>query len=108
MSKYRTTSKYRNESMVVDNIRFASKKEGRRYCDLKVLLKAGVISSLDLQPVYEFNILGIKIAKYRGDFRYIEDGKLVVEDVKGAPLTDVYKIKRQLMLALFNIKIRET
>jgi hypothetical protein len=41
------------------------------------------------------------------DFTYMEDGKLVVEDCKGFK-TDVYKIKKKLMLWVHGIRIKET
>ena len=45
--------------------------------------------------------------KYIADFTYItKDGKFVVEDTKGIR-TDVYRIKRKLMLQVHGIQIRE-
>ena len=101
-------SKYSNIKMVVDNITFASRKEGRRYQDLKILLRSGAIQGLDLQPEYEFYYQGVKICKYIADFRYIENNVLIVEDVKGGPRTPVYRIKAKLLKAFFNITVRET
>ena len=45
--------------------------------------------------------------KYKADFRYIEKGETVVEDVKGMR-TPVYNLKRHLMKAVHGIEIRET
>lgn len=44
---------------------------------------------------------------YIADFVYYENGKRIVEDCKGMR-TDVYKIKRKLMLEKYNISIKET
>jgi hypothetical protein len=44
---------------------------------------------------------------YIADFVYQEDGKLVVEDVKGHR-TEVYKLKKKLMLWVHGIRIKET
>lgn len=44
--------------------------------------------------------------RYIADFVYTENGKEVVEDVKGLR-TDTYKLKRKMMLYFHNIKIRE-
>lgn len=72
-------NKFRNVPTVVDGIRFASKAEARRYGELKLLEKAGKIADLELQPRF----LLIAGVVYVGDFAYREDGKRVVEDVKG-------------------------
>jgi hypothetical protein len=47
---------------------------------------------------------GILICTYIADFTYTRDGKYIVEDFKGV-LTDVFKLKRKLMKAIFNIDI---
>ena len=44
---------------------------------------------------------------YIADFTYMENGELVVEDVKGVR-TDAYKIKKKLMLWVHGIRIKET
>ena len=46
------------------------------------------------------------VARYRADFVYIENGRRIVEDVKGM-LTAMYKLKRAWMLAEHGIRIRE-
>ena len=49
-----------------------------------------------------------RAATYIADFVYTENGKTVVEDVKSpATRTDVYKLKKKLMLYKFGIEIRE-
>lgn len=92
---------------MIDDIRFASKKEGRRYQELKLLEKAGEIRELELQPSYELIVNRMKIGVYRGDFRYFEKGETVTEDTKGFR-TPFYRLKRKLMFALYGIEIRET
>ena len=100
--------KYRAKSVVIDGIKFASTKEGDRYLDLKMLLSAGVIRDLELQPEFLIEILGREIkyrsgrqVKYIADFRYFDDesDQIVVEDVKGYR-TPVYKLKLALMSAM--------
>jgi len=94
-------SKYNARRTTIDNITFDSKREAERYCELKILLWAGLISELELQPTFvlvpSFTKNGIhyRDIKYIADFRYIENGKTIIEDVKGLK-TDVYKIKRKL------------
>lgn len=92
---------------------FDSKKEAGRYYELSMLLRAGVISNLRLQVPFELipaqRINGKVVeraCKYIADFVYMENGKMVVEDAKGMR-TDVYKIKRKLMLKEYGIKIKE-
>ena len=93
---------------------FDSRKESDRYTELKLLEKAGVISDLRTQVVFELiprQIYKGKFAehpvRYVADFVYTEDGETVVEDVKGMK-TDVYRIKKKLMLYMHGIRIRET
>lgn len=44
---------------------------------------------------------------YIADFVYTENGKKVVEDVKGCR-TEVYKLKKKMVLYFHGIKIKET
>lgn len=120
-------NKYNAKKIVVDGIKFDSKKEANRYSELKLLERCGAISNLELQKVYELipaqyefyerygkNGNRLKDGKrclersciYKADFVYIENGKTVVEDVKGFRI-DEYKIKKKLMLYIHGIKIKE-
>ena len=95
-------NKYNNKKTEIDGIIFDSKKEAKRYCELKLLLKAKKIKNLTLQPAFRLqpkfkkNGATIREIKYVADFMYTdENGKIVVEDVKGMK-TDVYKIKKKM------------
>jgi len=44
------TAKYRAEPVIIDGVRFASKKEGKRYGELKLLEVAREISDLICHP----------------------------------------------------------
>ena len=99
-------SKYRAVPTEVDGVRFASKKEAKRYQELKLLERAGKIRDLKLQPRYVITLNDIKICTYVGDFQYREGDVLVLEDVKGVK-TDTYRIKKKLVLAVYNLEIRE-
>ena len=98
-------SKYKAKKVIVDGITFDSKKEARRYQELKLLERAGVIKDLSLQPNFllqdKFKYKGKTERKieYIADFQYyiIKDKKWVIEDVKGFK-TDVYKLKKKLFL----------
>lgn len=98
-------SKYKAKKTVVDGITFDSKKEARRYQELKLLERAGAIKDLVLQPRFllqdKFKHKGKTERKieYVADFKYldIKTGRVVVEDTKGYK-PDVYNIKRKLFL----------
>ena len=106
-------SKYGNKRIEIDGIRFASQKEGYRYVELKYLQRLGVISDLRLQVKFEL-IPKMKSEKgkviqpltYIADFVYTENGKQIVEDVKGYK-TQVYEIKKKLMRYVHGIEIKE-
>lgn len=95
---------------VIDGHRFPSLKEARRYTDLKLEERAGLISHLQLQITFPLIVNGVKIFEqgYRADFAYIryEKGgaKLQIEDSKGV-ITDTFATKEKLMLAIWGIKI---
>lgn len=99
--------KYSNKPTEVDGHVFPSKREAARYKELKLMERAGVISGLELQARYPLEVNGKLVCTYVADFRYTEVGAVVVEDCKGCR-TDVYKLKRKLMLAVYDIAIRET
>lgn len=94
-------NKYRNKKVIVDGKEFDSKKEGNRYKELILLERAGEISNLELQPRFllqdKFKKNGRTFRKieYVADFKYIENGKTIVEDVKGMQ-TDVFKLKHKI------------
>jgi len=99
-------SKYRNIKTVVDGIKFDSKKEAKRYQELKLLEKAGEITDLELQPRFNLIVNGKKICAYIADFRYTSRDKTIIEDVKGMR-TPIYKLKKKLMKACLDIDIEE-
>jgi len=98
-------NKYGNKTTYVDGIAFASVAEARRYQELKLLLQAGEISVLRLQPRYllqeAFKCEGKKIRKieYVADFEYFDHAtkRVIIEDVKGAE-TAIFKIKHKLFM----------
>ncbi len=98
--------KYNAKRTVVDGITFASKKEARRYGELKLLVRARKIRNLRLQVPYDLEVNGAKICRYVADFVYREGKEEKVEDTKGVK-TDVYKLKKKLMLACLGITITE-
>lgn len=101
-------AKYGNRPTEVDGIKFHSAKEARRYSELKVLSRAGLVKGLILQPRFPIIINGVKVCDYVGDFEYLDEtGARVIEDVKGMK-TDVYTLKSKLMRAVHGIDVKET
>jgi len=100
-------SKYGARKTVVDGIKFDSMAEATRYSVLKIVQASGLISELRLQVPYVITVNGKKICRYVADFVYVENGKEVVEDVKGMK-TPVYNLKKKLMEAVFGVVILET
>jgi hypothetical protein len=105
----RPRTKFGNKITQLDGNRFASLKEARRYTELKLLMQAGEVRELTLQPRYPLVVNGVKVAVYVGDFYVVwADGTAVLEDVKSpATKTAVYRLKKQLMKACYGLEIRE-
>ena len=122
-------NKYHNRKVTTsDGIEHASQKEANRWCELKLLERAGKIENLQRQvkftlipAQYEYEFDEVVKAKgklpkgklverecaYIADFVYAdENGHLIVEDTKGVKTKD-YIIKRKLMFKVHGIKIKE-
>lgn len=107
-------SKYGAVKAERNGVIFASRKEARRYDELKLLEYAGVITDLECQPRFELQPKFVRDGKteraitYVGDFSYTEDGTRVVEEVKSsATRTAVFEIKRKMFLLKYpEIKLR--
>ena len=108
--------KYGNKKTMLDGILFDSKREAQRYAELKLMERAREIYDLQLQvpfvliPVQkdEKGKVIERELKYIADFTYrdIKTGRLIVEDAKGVK-TEVYKIKKKLMLYRLGLRIKE-
>ena len=126
-------SKYGARKITRDGVTYDSIKEYRRFCELRLLEKAGEVADLKRQVEFELipaqfedvptgeiykrgelkgqpkmkRVCVEQSVKYVADFVYYENGKKVVEDAKGFRTAD-YKIKRKLMLYIHKIKIKES
>lgn len=105
-------NKYRNKKVILDDYVFDSIQESRRYKELKILLKAGKIQNLELQPrfllqeSFKKNGKTYRKIEYVADFQYTENKKTIVEDVKGMQ-TDVFKLKHKLFEKKYpNLELR--
>ena len=109
----RGRSKFHAQKTTVDGITFDSRKEAYRYLVLKGMEEDGTIEDLRRQVRYElipaFDVDGrhCRPVFYVADFVYVEDGKEVVEDVKGMR-TDVYRLKSKLFARRYGKAIKET
>lgn len=92
--------KYGNKRVREDGHTFDSKAEHAEYLRLKLLQRAGQISELHVHTRFPLDVNGRRIGTYTDDFDFRENGRLVISDVKGVA-TDAYKMKRELMLALY-------
>lgn len=111
------TPKYKNRKIENEDGKFDSAKEYRRFKELQILQRAGVISGLTCQAAYVLaepvKFSGESRAKpalrYVADFQYVENGKLVVEDVKSKITKEnpVFRIKKHLMMSVHGIEIKE-
>ena len=113
----KTMNKYHAKAVTAPNgQKFDSTKEYRRYCELRLLERAGKIMKLERQVKFvliptqkdEDGKLLEKETSYWADFVYYDctKRKIVVEDAKGMK-TDVYNIKKKLMLWVHGIRIQE-
>lgn len=108
-------TKYNATRYIDGEERFDSKKEYLRWKQLKKEYDEGKIFMLERQVEFELiprqkdewtgKVLE-RACKYKADFVYRRDGVTIVEDVKGYK-TEVYKIKKKLMLYRYGIQIRE-
>jgi hypothetical protein len=113
VSKFGAYNKYHNNiTKTFDGNVHDSRKEATRWSELLILERAGLISDLKRQVKYELipKQDGERAVFYVADFEYIENGKKVVEDVKGYKEGLAYRvfvIKRKLMLYVYGIKVKE-
>jgi hypothetical protein len=110
--------KYKNKKIMVNGIQFDSKKEAKRYQELKLMEDAGEITKLERQVKFDLlpnqkdpdgKVIERKV-QYVADFVYMKNGKVCVEDVKGYRDGGAYRvfvIKRKLMLYRFGLHVIE-
>lgn len=119
---FSNASKYRNKKVELDGRIFDSMKEAAIYTEFKACQKTGEIDKFEMQKVFELipaqyamkDVNGKlkrscveRAITYRADFVvYYPDGEISVIDAKGMK-TDIYRIKRKLMLMVHKIAIKE-
>ena len=108
-------NKYNARKTVIDGITFDSAAEASRWCQLRLMERAGLVSHLERQVRFvlvppERDIAGRKLraVTYVADFVYLDKSlHRHVEDVKGVR-TALYKLKKRLMWHVHGIEIEET
>lgn len=109
-------SKYRAVPIDTPDGHFDSMGEFARWEDLKLMQRGGLISGLKRQVKFELvpkqkskDGKNVQPVEYIADFRYYDKrtSQWVTEDFKGMR-TDVYKLKKKLMLWRYGIEIKET
>ena len=107
--------KNKKESRIInkDTVWFDSKREAKRYDELYLLLKTKRISNLMLQPEFllmdtqRHNSITYPKVKYVADFKYIQNDKTIVEDVKSdfTSKDKTYRVKIKWFLSLYGKEI---
>ena len=110
--KPKKRSKYNNVKVEFDDKVFDSIKERDRYISLRMLQVAGEIKDLLHHVTFRLESNDVKICDYEADFTYVivKTGEMIVEDVKSSATRKIrlYIQKKKLMLAQYNITIKET
>lgn len=97
-------SKYHAIKTTINGITFASKREAYYYQIYSRLQELGQIKNLQMQTSIPFLINGKKMFTYKPDFEFDDDKGHHIIDVKGV-LTPVFKLKKKLIEAQYNIEI---
>lgn len=106
-------SKYHNNKVEINGIKFDSKKEAEYYLYLKSLLKEGKIKDLklqtrfELQPSFKLNNKTIRAITYKADFTFYDaNNRYHIVDVKGFK-TKEYLLKKKLLEYKYETEIEE-
>ncbi|MGA6135921.1 DUF1064 domain-containing protein [Acinetobacter dispersus] len=111
-------NKFNAQKVELDGMTFDSKKEHRRYIELKAMQQRGEITNLKHHTKFELapktKLEGEKRTKpalrYFADFTYYNAvGQYIVEDVKSEATRkkDSYRNKKHLMKTVLNIDVQE-
>lgn len=93
-------NKYRNRRVTIDGLKFDSVKEGKRWRQLTILERSGVINALRRQVRIPLIVNDVLVCTYVADFTYTDEtGRKVYEDAKGYR-TREYRTKAKLFAAL--------
>ena len=107
-------NKYNAKKTTVDGMVFDSRREAKRYVELREMESNGEISGLkrqvreELIPPFDCRGKHFRGIYYVVDFVYTDsDGNVIWEDVKGMK-TQIYLMKRKLVAYRYGKIIKET
>lgn len=107
-------NKYHAKKVLLYGETFDSRKEGERWLVLHYMEKNGEIRDLHRQVKFElvpaYPAEGLRALTYIADFVYSQDGKTVVEDVKGCTKGAVYelfKAKKKMLYFRYGLLVTE-
>lgn len=89
---------------------FMSKKEAKRYKELKLMVSGGLITQLELQPKFTLDVNKVQICTYTADFSYRDQKqRLIVEDVKATMKqkgwSDLFIMKKKMFEAQYEMPV---
>lgn len=94
-------NKFHAKKTVFEGITFDSGLECRRYQQLRLLEKGGIIRQLERQLPFVLTVNGTKIGKMIIDHGWFENNARVLEETKAPPTrTSTYRLKKRILLAL--------
>lgn len=100
------TGKYHAKKVKADGYVFDSKAEYARYCELKLLERAGEIIKLEVHPKFVLLINETLIGTYKPDFRYFANkGGVRIEDVKGV-MTAAASLRIRVFEAIYKVPVQ--
>ena len=92
------SNKFNARKVVVDGITFDSKSEATRYGTLKLLERARQVRGVTCHPEFDLKVNGQMVGRYSPDFSYFENGRQIVDDVKGV-ITEAASLRMRLFQA---------
>jgi hypothetical protein len=98
------------DERTMDGVTFDSKREMRRYAELKQMERAGLIRNLELQPAFPVFLNGERLCTFTADARYFTAaGECVVEDTKssGTQKDAAFRLRKRAAELFYGIKITE-
>ncbi len=107
--------KYGRKRVYADGMTFDSRREYRRWLQLRLLEDDGQVADLRRQVAFPLVVNGVTVGRYTADFVYLDmacpavapDARIVVEDCKGYRDT-AYRLRKRVFEAATGFKILET
>lgn len=101
------SAKRKARGVFIDHVRFENQRQAELFMELQAQERAGTISNLRPHVRLPLIVNGIRVDTYTALFSYERDGERVLVDVVGWQ-TDLRKLQRRLVHAIYGIKVTET